>query len=152
MEVQVDERMMSLFSLIAEQARDRKDLFEREEAIMQALLNTGCRLDEADAALSLMQSLAQERLDAVSGQYDGPSWMRAMSRQERMRFSPEAFGFLSRLVRVGVLSEDQREEIIERAMTVYQGRIDLPEIKAMTASVFYAPENEMPASRTAVWN
>lgn len=148
----MDERMLSLFSLIAEQARDTRDLFEREEAIIQALINTGCRLDEADAALSLMQTLAQERIDTVAGRHEGQSLMRTMNRQERMRFSTEAFGFLSRLVRVGVLTEEQREEIIERAMTVYQGRIDLPEIKAITASLFYAPENEFPTGRTAVWN
>ncbi len=148
----MDERMMSLFSLIAEQARNGRDLFEREEAIIQALLNTGCRLDEADAALSLMQTLAQERIDTVAGRHEEQSLMRTMNRQERMRFSTEAFGFLSRLVRVGVLTEEQREEIIERAMTVYQGRIDLPEIKTITASLFYAPENEFPTGRTTVWN
>jgi uncharacterized protein Smg (DUF494 family) len=158
MEVPMDERMMSIFSLIAEQARDRKDLFDHEGAIMQSLMNSGVRPDEADTALSLMQSLAQ-------GQDGGPrtgtacgSCLRAMTRQERARFSTEAFGFVSRMVRLGVITGDQREDIMERAMSVYTGRIEHDHIKAIVALALFTGELDAdsttrPARLTGVsWN
>lgn len=148
----MDERMINLFSLIAEYARERNDLFECEEAIIQALLNRGYRLDEADAALSLMQNLAEERLDAITDEKNRVLYMRTMNREERSRFSTDAFGFLSRLVRLGVISEDQREEIIEKAMVIYSGRIDIQDIKAIIASILYIGGNNNQAVRASTWN
>ena len=53
----MDDRMMHLFSLIADQVQNKQELFDEEGKIMQALLNDGYRLHEADAALMLMQTL-----------------------------------------------------------------------------------------------
>lgn len=147
----MDERMMNLFTLIAEQAKDRNDLFDREDIIIQSLLNSGCRLEEADAALTIMQSLSLDGPNAA-GLEDCPVCVRTMTRQERVRFSPEAFGFLSKLVRLGVLSEDQREDIIERAMAAYPGRIELEQIKTLVALSISAGDHDVYSGRTAQWN
>ena len=50
----MDERIMHLFTLIAGQATVRDDLFDREDMIIQSLLNSGCHPLEADAALLLL--------------------------------------------------------------------------------------------------
>jgi uncharacterized protein Smg (DUF494 family) len=136
----VDERIMNIVSLIAEQARERSDLFDREGAIMQSLVNSGVRVDEADAALSLMQSLAQDQADAPRTARACTSCLRTMTRQERSRFSTEAFGLVSRLARLGIISDDQREDIMERSMTLYSGRIELSHIKAVVALTLFAAD------------
>ena len=131
--------MMNLFSLIASQVRNRQDLFENEGKIMQSLLNCGVRLHEADAAITLMQTLVQKETESFFVPAS-PVLMRSMNREERDRFTVDAFGFVSKLTHLGIISEDQREELLEKALSVYAERIELDHIKNLVAFVlFVAP-------------
>jgi len=153
----VDERMMHLFSLIAEQVRDKQELFDNEGKIVAALVDSGCHLHEADAAITLMQSLAGDRTGDIFMR-SGPgrtTGMRAMSRQERIRFTTEAFGFVSRLSLLGIISEDRREEILERALDVYPERIELSQIKTLVAFTLFSGEDmrgNPVVARDTAWN
>lgn len=137
---------MDLFSLIADQVRHKQELFDNEGKIMQALLNSGFRLTEADAALTLMQTLVQNQSEGFgTGDPRPPSVrMRAMNREERERFTVEAFGFVTKLTHLGIISEDQREDLLEKAMTTYTERIEMEDIKNLIAFVFFAsaPDRE----------
>lgn len=137
----VDERMMTLFSLIADQVREKKELFDEEGKIMEALLNNGCRLHEADAALTLAQTMVQRHSeDFFPSAANTSPGMRTMNREERNRFTVEAFGFVTKLTNLGVIGEDQREELLERAMAAYPERIELDQIKSLVAlSLFVHP-------------
>ena len=140
----MDELMMNLFSLIADQVRNKQDLFDKEGNIMQALLNSGCRLHEADAALTLMQTLVQKQSEGffTPGHSASSIRMRAMNREERDRFTIDAFGFVSKLTHLGIISDDQREDILEKAMTVYTERIELDHIKNLIAFILFATSQE----------
>jgi uncharacterized protein Smg (DUF494 family) len=161
-ECNVDERMMHLFSLIADQVQNRQELFDEEEKIMQALLNDGYRLHEADAALTLMQTLVQKQSEELFTPAAMPAWsgLRAMNREERGRFTIEAFGFVTKLRHLGIISEDQREELLERAMTAYTERIELEHIKTLIAFTLFVPHHERVATdktvirqiRMTAWN
>jgi len=142
---------MNLFSLIADQVRDKKDLFDNEGKIMQVLLNSGCHLHEADAALTLMQTLVQRQSESffTSAQTAASVRMRAMNREERDRFTIEAFGFASKLAHLGIISDDQREELLEKAMTTYTGRIEIDHIKNLIAFVLFAHPQEQEHSFAA---
>jgi uncharacterized protein Smg (DUF494 family) len=154
--------MMNLFSLIADQVRDKQDLFDEEGKIMQTLLNNGCQLHEADAALMLMQMFAQNQSGFffTPKRSSSPVLMRTMSREERERFTVGAFGFISKLTRLGVISEDQREELLEKAMEVYTERIELDHLKSLVAFTLFAhpqdrEQNVFPVPRhikRTAWN
>lgn len=134
----MDERIMHLFTLIAGQATVRDDLFDREDMIIQSLLNSGCHPLEADAALSLMQSLSQGPAGASSGTILAKTEaIRCMNRQERSRFDPEAFDFVLRLHRLAMISEEQRDELLDKAMAVHAGRIDLEQVQSLVALMFF---------------
>ncbi|HAK61327.1 MAG TPA: hypothetical protein DCO77_13280, partial [Nitrospiraceae bacterium] len=90
----MNDRMIQLVTLITEQVRDRQDIFDREGMIMLALLNSGYPLQEVNAALTLVQKLVQERTDGLIPAEE-TLVARAMSRGERSRFTPEAFGFVT---------------------------------------------------------
>jgi uncharacterized protein Smg (DUF494 family) len=147
-EFSVDERMMHLFSLIADQVQNKQELFEEEGKIMEALLNGGYRLHEADAALTLMQTLVQKQSEEMLPSAPAPSLagLRAMNREERDRFTVDAFGFVTKLTHLGIISEYQREELLERAMTVYAERIELEHIKTLTAFMLFVPHHERAAN------
>lgn len=158
----MDELMMNMFSVIADHVRSRQDLFDEEGKIMQKLVNVGYDLHQADAALTLMQTLAQKQDENFFGQdQTAPaSGMRTMSSEERRRFTSDAFVFALKLTRLGVLSEKQREEILERAMGLYRGRITLGHIKSLVAFILFSGscEREKAASskqlhvKDTVWN
>jgi Smg protein len=142
-EVDLDERMMTLFSLIADQVRKKQELFDEEGKIMQALLNNGCRLHEADAALTFVQMLVQRQSeDYLSTARTASPRMRTMNREERDRFTVDAFGFVTKLTNLGIIGEDQREELLERAMTVCTERIELDHIKALVTLMLFVHPHE----------
>lgn len=157
----MDELMMNLFSLIADQVRNKQELFDDEGKIMQTLLNDGYHLHEADAALTLMQTLVKKQTESFfePDHANYPAGMRTMNREERRRFSSDAFAFALKLTHLGVLSEDQREEIIERAMTLYREKIELDHIKALVAFQLFTSSHERDDSeatarkiRNTAWN
>ncbi len=146
----MDERMMTLFSLIADQVQSKQQLFDEEGKIMQALLNNGCRLQEADAALTLMQVLVQRQSEGLFSSTQPPVSMRAMNREERDRFSVGAFGFVTKLASLGIIGEDQREELLERAMTVYTERIEIEHIKTLVAFTLFSHPHEQDVNAPAI--
>lgn len=141
LEVQVEERMMHLVTLIADQVQSKQELFSNEGKIMDSLMSSGYHLQEADAAISLMQSLAQDAASAGAAALPRAlAGMRAMSTEERSRFTVEAFGLVTKLTVLGILAEDQREDIIEKALSMHRGKIRLDAVKPLLAlSLFGNP-------------
>lgn len=135
---------MNLVSLIANQVQRKQDLFSNEGKIMDSLMNSGYRLQEADAALALMQSLSQgkdEALDVNERAQTAPA-MRAMSAEERQRFTVEAFGFVTKLAHLGVIDEEQREEALEKALSLHARKISLADVKTILALSLFADARE----------
>ncbi len=142
--------MMNLLSLIADQVQKKQELFDEEGEIMQTLLNSGYRLQEADAALTLMQTLVQKQSEELFATMRSPISMRAMNFEERSRFTVDAFGFVSKLTNLGIITEDQREELLERAMAAYTDRIELDHIKSLVAFTLFVHPQEHEANTPAL--
>jgi uncharacterized protein Smg (DUF494 family) len=129
----LDERIINLVSLIAEQVQTKQELFSLEGKIMDSLMNSGYRLHEADAALTLMQTLAQSDENAFSAEGDAPlpAGMRAMNTEERTRFAMDAFSFITKLAHLGIITADLREEILEKALNLHARKIELSHVKTL---------------------
>lgn len=129
----MDERIINLVSLIAEQVQTKQELFSLEGKIMDSLMNSGYRLHEADAALTLMQTLAQSDENAFSAEGDAPlpAGMRAMNTEERTRFAMDAFSFITKLAHLGIITADLREEILEKALNLHARKIELSHVKTL---------------------
>jgi uncharacterized protein Smg (DUF494 family) len=139
----LDELMMNMVSVIADQVCHRQELFDKEARIMQTLLNDGYHIEEADAALTLMQNLVRHQTESFFGPDDQqPAAVRAMSSEERRRFTTEAFAFALKLAHLGILSEDEREELLERAMNQHRERIDLGHMKSLVAFMLFTSGRE----------
>ncbi len=147
----MDERMINLVSIIADQVRNKQELFDNEGKIIQVLLNSGCHLSEADAAITLMQQLVQNDTEGfLAPAQSAPAiQMRAMNREERERFTIEAFSLISKLVRLGIISEDQREELLEKALLTYPGRIELDNIKSLVSFLLFVASDDQERSESA---
>jgi uncharacterized protein Smg (DUF494 family) len=138
----LDERIMNLVSLITDQVQTKQDLFSNEGKIMDSLMSSGYRLQEADAALTLMQTLSLNEEDGLPGEErvalsDG---MRSMNTEERSRFTIEAFAFITKLSCLGIISAEQREELLDKALSLHSGRIELSHMKSLLALDLFADE------------
>jgi uncharacterized protein Smg (DUF494 family) len=140
----LDERIINLVSLIADQVQTKQELFSNEGKIMDSLMNSGYRLHEADAALTLMQTLAQNEENAFSsrGNASLPAGMRAMNTEERARFTMEAFSFITKLAHLGIITGDQREDLLEKALTLHSRKIELSHVKTLIALNLFADAQE----------
>ena len=135
---------MNLVSLITGQVQTKQELFSNEGKIMDSLMSSGYRLQEADAALTLMQALSQNEDDGLPGEErvvlkDG---MRSMNTEERSRFTIEAFAFITKLSFLNIISEEQREEVLDKALSLHTGRIELSHMKSLLALDLFADEQE----------
>jgi len=144
MEVFLDERIINLVSLIADQVQTKQELFSNEGKIMDSLMNSGYRLHEADAALTLMQTLAQndEAAFSAEGVAPVPDGMRTMNTEERARFDMEAFSFVIKLAQLGIISGDLREELLDKALTLHSRKIELAHVKSLIALNLFTEAQE----------
>lgn len=135
---------MNIVSLITDQVQTKQDLFRNEGKIMDSLMNSGYRLHEADAALTLMQTLSQSgEDDHIDGETVAlPSGMRTMNAEERSRFTMDSFSFVTKLAHIGIISDEQREEILEKALSLHSGRVELDQVKSLLALDLFADEQE----------
>jgi len=160
-EITLDERIINLVSLIADQVQTKQELFSKEGKIMDALMNSGYRLHEADAALTLMQTLAQNEDGDFSAEEAAPipDGMRTMNTEERARFSREAFSFITKLAHLGIITGDLREDLLEKALTLHSRKIELSHVKTLIAMNLFAETQEdedlfvsTPGLKGTTWN
>ncbi|MDA8099041.1 MAG: DUF494 family protein [Nitrospiraceae bacterium] len=151
---------MHLVSLIAGQVQSRQDLFNKEGSIMNALVKSGYHPQDVDTALTMMQSLS---LDALRAEQPGDALMqggmRTMTAEERTRFAVDAFGFVSKLALLGIITADQREEIIEKALSLHRRKIGLSDVKPLLILNFFEGRDEpeeddapVPERKGASWH
>lgn len=68
---------------------------------------------------------------------------RILGPHERGRFAPEAWGQLIALSRSGVVSAQELEQLIERALVQIEGRIALDDLRALVEGAgLPAPSND----------
>jgi len=157
----MDERIMHLVSLITDQVQTKQDLFKNEGKIMDSLVNSGYRLTEADAALTMLQTLSQDGDEGATGETPLPlrGGMRIMNAEERSRFAVDAFSFITKLAHLGIISGELREELLGKALSLHSGRIELGHVRSHLAVNVFADEQEYeellpsePENTGTVWN
>lgn len=58
-----------------------------------------------------------------------PRAVRVLGPHERARFTPDAWGYLMGLTRAGVLEQMELEQVIERVLSHFEGRIALSDLR-----------------------
>lgn len=58
-----------------------------------------------------------------------PRAIRVLGPHERARFTPEAWGYLMGLTRTGVLEQMELEQVIDRVLAHFEGRIALSDLR-----------------------
>lgn len=83
----------------------------------------------------MMPAFARDVLPCVG--LRGTMTIRVLGPHERGRFAPEAWGHLLALTGAGALDPAELEQVIERAMLQFDGRIALDDLRSMMEGAGY---------------
>ena len=108
-------RIIELVRYIVEQIAEEPDLAESEESIRDFLLEKGYPPNEVNAALHLISMPASSDSRARSRRHRGRRPVRVLMPWERAKLSAKAQSILTRLDIMQLITEDEREAILDRA-------------------------------------
>ncbi|HED11051.1 MAG TPA: DUF494 family protein [Caldithrix abyssi] len=67
--------------------------------------------------------------------------IRVLHDLEKMVIEPDAYGYLLQLLQLGLISETDMEDVIEKALSLGSTRVTLEDMKAFTSSLIFNREN-----------
>lgn len=114
---------------------DQPELAQDPDSLQNNLLQAGFSAHEIGRAFAWLETLAQDRACGAPAASSGP--IRLLAQAEAERFELEARGFLLVLERNGVLSADQRELVIDRAMALDLDEVALDDLKWVVLMVLF---------------
>lgn len=114
----------------------RPDACPDHDQLSRKLVAVGFESDEIEEALSWLDGLATS-VQSYQGDADSRS-LRVYSTAEQEHLGEESIGFISFLDSAGVLPPPMREMVLERAMAIPGGPIDLEDLKVIVLMVFWS--------------
>jgi uncharacterized protein Smg (DUF494 family) len=126
-------RLMDLVVLVAEIAQDNDRYYKDLD---QELLTRGYNQDEIDRAV-VWYTTRGEVPEGEEIIQHGKSSFRVLSQWERMSLSSECYGYLLRLLHLGIVDGDHFEKIIARSIPVGPEKVQLNDVKEIACSVLF---------------
>ena len=114
----------------------RPDACPDHAQLTRKLSAVGFESDEIQEALSWLDGLASAA-ESYTGE-QGAQSLRVYSPAEQELLDEESIGFVSFLESAGVLPPPMREMVIDRAMAIGEGRLDLDDLKIIVLMVFWS--------------
>lgn len=62
---------------------------------------------------------------------------RVLTQYERLQLTPDAYGFLVKLINLNVIDDEQFESVLERSLSASTRYVGLDQVKLMTAAVIF---------------
>jgi uncharacterized protein Smg (DUF494 family) len=126
-------RLMDLVVLVAELTQDSDKSYKDLD---KELTTRGYSPEEIEQAVFLFSSRG-ELPDGEEMWLPGKNSVRVLSDWERLSLCSECYGYLLRLLNLGIVDGEQFEKIIARAIPVGQEKIQLNDVKAIVCSVIF---------------
>jgi uncharacterized protein Smg (DUF494 family) len=135
----MNERVVEILVYIMSEIRGGKPIANDLEVISRDLLQRGYTQNEISSAFSWLFDRYQgesEELVRNTGPRLQDSF-RVLHDLERIVISPQGYGYLLQLKHLGILSDAELEQIIERAMMLGATRLSETAIKSLVASTLF---------------
>ncbi len=144
------EDFLDIVAVIVRQMAEDDSAGPRDKSIIEGLLDDGYDLMDIDDALSWFESLGTmaEEMDGVEF-WPGFSGLRIQARWEKEAMSPQAYDYLMRLNRSGVLDDSFREAIIDKIIDLKLSDFGVEQMKALLGLVLYSQGKFLPDSPAA---
>ncbi len=126
---------------------EASDLVRDRDSLQLTLLDAGFSPTEIHKAFAWLDGLAEQRPAGHRAPGStGP--VRVFAPEEFARLSPEGVGFLVYLEQSGVLTAEQREWVLDRALALDQDELDLDDLKWVVLMVLF---NQPGAEEAYAW-
>ncbi len=114
----------------------RPDACPEPKQLSRKLSSVGFEADEIQEALKWLDGLADTAESCTGSQVPGS--IRIYTAQEREVLGDDSIGFIAFLESAGVLPAPMREMVIDRALAVGNGPIELEDLKIIVLMVFWS--------------
>lgn len=129
-------RLMDLVVLVAELTRDSD---KSHKDLDQELMMRGYSPEEIERAVFWYSSRG-EIVEEEKIELHSKNSIRVLSEWERLSLCGDCYGYLLRLLNLGIVSGEQFERIIARAIPVGPEKIQLNDVKTIACSVIFNRE------------
>jgi len=140
------ERIIEIIVFVIAELKENKSF---NDIKIEQLQDLGYTSSEISTALSWLVDRIEFSDNFVQAfQLSGINSFRVLHDAERELFTPEAWGELIQLNALGIISNENIESLIERAVMMGLKQIDSPHLKVFVAnSIFNVYANSLPGSR-----
>jgi uncharacterized protein Smg (DUF494 family) len=140
---------MDLVVLVAEMSQGNDRSYQELDAELTTQGYTPAEIEQAVFWFSSLREggdveagLSGDTVPRIPITSHGVAPVRVLSSFERMSIPAESYGFLLRLLNLGILSLDQFEQIVTRAIPVGPEKIQVADVKDIACTVLFNKEPE----------
>jgi uncharacterized protein Smg (DUF494 family) len=143
------DRILEIVFYLVQYVRSHDGTLAHLDDISRSLRNLGFTESEISSAYGWFLEEVQSRSEKFVFSNDfGPMPPRVFSELEKQQIVTEAQGYLIQLYQMGLLSEDEFEQVIERALMMSPDKIDLEGMKMLASTVLFG---NVPANLDLNW-
>lgn len=138
----MNERVVEILVYLMSQIRENNGGTEGIDGMSKELLNQGYTENEINAAFSwLFEKIQMDQKEILSESSNGlHNSFRVLHEAEKLVIRPEAQGYLIQLKELGIITESDMEQIIERAMMLGVSAVSADDIKSIVVSLLFSSD------------
>ncbi len=138
----MNERVVEILVYLMSQIRENSGAIERIDGMSKELLNQGYTENEINAAFSWLFEKIQMDQEKVFGESQSSiqSAFRVLHEAEKIVIRPEAHGYLIQLKELGIISQSDMEQAIERAMMLGVNDVSAEDIKSIVVALLFSSD------------
>ncbi len=134
----MEDRILEIVFYLVQYVRSHDGMLAHLDDISRSLKNLGFTDSEISSAYGWFLEEVQSRSEKFVFSNDvGEVPPRVFSELEKQQIVTEAQGYLIQLYQMGLLCEDEFEQVVERALMMSPDKIDLEAMKMLASTVLF---------------
>jgi len=138
----MNERVVEILVYLMSQIRENNGGTEGIDGMSKELLSQGYTENEINAAFSWLFEKIQMDQKEILGESSNElhNSFRVLHEAEKLVIRPQAQGYLIQLKELGIITESDMEQIIERAMMLGVNAVSAEDIKSIVVSLLFSSD------------
>jgi len=138
----MNERVVEILVYLMSQIREKNGGIEGIDGMSKELLNQGYTENEINTAFSwLFEKIRMDQEEIFGESFNElRNGFRVLHEAEKLVIHPEAQGYLIQLKELGIISQSDMEQIIERAMMLGVSAVSAEDIKSIVVALLFSSD------------
>ncbi|MBM7623533.1 DUF494 family protein [Sporohalobacter salinus] len=139
----MNENVIEIVSYLVKQIMHNEDIIENEEQLVENLVSQGYEIADIDTAFELIFSSdvynEENGAEDSNDEFKFKKSQRILDIRERFKLSVSAQGVLLRLSSLGLISDDELEELLEKSVHIKKRELGLKSLWKILSKVIDDP-------------